>query len=87
MPQTPANQHIHCSVNNCHYWARGNVCQANEILVTTDAVGNAQPDSWDAPQSSAAPQTPARTCMETCCKTFAAEGSGDNKVDGVYKTT
>ncbi len=87
MPQVPANQHIHCSVSNCHYWTQGNICQANEILVTTDQVGNAQPDSWDAPQASAAPPTPAQSCMETCCKTFAAKGSGQNMVDGVYKVT
>ena len=26
------NQHIHCLVENCHYWGQGNVCQANEII-------------------------------------------------------
>jgi hypothetical protein len=74
-------------VSNCHYWQQGNLCDANEILVTSDQVGSAQPDSYDAPQAATVPGTPVDTCMATCCKTFAAKASGQNKVDGVYKLT
>jgi hypothetical protein len=56
-------------------------------MVTSDQVGDAQPDSWDAPQASAAPPTPADSCMDTCCKTFAAKGRGQNMADDVYKVT
>lgn len=76
---------IHCSVNNCHYWTKGNVCHANEIIVTSDSVGDQYPDSMDAPQAQQFSPTPVGTCMETCCKTFISEGSGKEKVDGVYK--
>lgn len=78
-------QHIHCSVNNCHYWSQGNNCQANEILVTADAVGNSTGDSYDAPKASTISATPARMAMETCCKTFVGKNSTTAKADGVYK--
>ena len=26
---------IYCSVQNCHYWKKGNVCDTNEIMVTS----------------------------------------------------
>jgi hypothetical protein len=45
------NQHIHCLVDNCHYWSEGNRCQANEIMVTSDSFGATQPDEVDAKQS------------------------------------
>ncbi len=77
---------IRCSVNNCHYWGQGNDCLASEIMVTTDASGNATPDSFDAPQASTAGPTPASTCMETCCKTFVREGDKSaHRVDGVVE--
>jgi len=37
-------QHIHCIVNDCHYWAQGNKCNANEILVSTNDFAESQPD-------------------------------------------
>jgi hypothetical protein len=81
-------QHIHCSVSNCNYWQQGNKCIANEIMVTSDQVGNAQPDSWDAPVASTAPATPVGGCMETCCKTFAdKQKKQDWSVDSVTKLT
>lgn len=76
---------IHCSVNNCHYWTQGNVCEANEIMVTTDEIGKQYPDTMDAPQAQQFSATPADSCMQTCCKTFVRDGSGDEPKDGVYK--
>ena len=78
-------QHIHCSVNSCHYWKQGNVCDAQEIMVTSDAMGDSLPDSTDATSHRVFGTTPVNTCMETCCKTFVYQGSGDAKVDGVKK--
>lgn len=79
-------QHIHCSVNNCHYWASGNKCVAKEILVVNDAYGAQQPDSMDANMAQQISATPADTCMETCCKTFVPKGSNKINADKVYKT-
>lgn len=78
-------QHIHCSVNNCHYWAQGNMCHANEILVTSDGMSDSLPDRIDAPKASQVQPTPVNTCMESCCKTFVAKGSDKTNVDGIYK--
>jgi len=41
-------QHIHCLVDSCHYWSQGNMCQANEIMVTSDTFGSSQPEEVDA---------------------------------------
>lgn len=76
---------IHCSVANCHYWKTGNVCDASQIMVTSNETGENMPDSFDAPMASLAQETPVQTCMETCCKTFVESGSDKKDVDGVYK--
>ncbi|MGI6345238.1 MAG: DUF1540 domain-containing protein [Bacillota bacterium] len=80
-------QHIHCSVSNCHYWSNGNKCLANEILVTRDSIGANQPDNIDATQAATIPETPAQSCMDTCCKTFVSESDSRHiHVDGVTKS-
>jgi len=80
-----SQQHIHCTVNNCHYWSEGNKCQANEIVVVSDSFGQSMPDRIDATQASTISATPAGSCMETCCKTFVERGSREFDVDGVTK--
>ncbi len=81
-----AQQHIHCTVSNCHYYGSGNKCHANEIVVVGDRFGHEQADNVDATQASTFPQTPAQTCMETCCKTFVPAGSDKTHVDGIIKS-
>ncbi|MHB1042701.1 MAG: DUF1540 domain-containing protein [Eubacteriales bacterium] len=76
---------IYCSVDNCHYWKNGNVCYANQIMVTSDTMGASQPDSFDAPEHKQFQGTPVNQCMDTCCKTFVEKGSGRVKEDGVTK--
>lgn len=76
---------IYCSINNCHYYGKGNLCEANEIMITHDRMGNQMPESMDAMQSSQFEPSPAQTCMETCCKTFVPKG-GRTHADGAYKT-
>ncbi|MDN5348461.1 MAG: hypothetical protein PWP65_2026 [Clostridia bacterium] len=49
---------IMCSVNNCHYWNQGNVCNASNIMITSDKTGDVSPDSYDALQASTAQATP-----------------------------
>lgn len=79
------NQHIHCIVNDCHYWEKGNQCVANEILVATDEFGERQTDQIDAAMASTLPPAAAGNCMETCCKTYVSRGSNDSKADRVKK--
>jgi len=79
------NQHIHCIVNDCHYWQQGNKCEANEILVSTDSFGAGQPDRIDSTMAKQLTPASAGTCMATCCKTYVAKGSGKTNVDGVTK--
>ena len=78
-------QHIHCIVNNCHYWAQGNKCVANEILVASDQFGADQPDTVDATMAKQLSPTPTNTCMETCCKSFVPKDSEATGVDGIQK--
>ena len=67
---------VRCTVDNCHYWGRGNVCDAREILVTSDRVAAKYPSHIDTQQLSSileeVGETPARGSEETCCKTFRA---------------
>lgn len=78
-------QHIHCIVNDCHYYTQGNRCLANEILVTTDKFGENQPDKIDCEMASELSPQKAGSCMETCCKSYVPKGSDKINVDGVKK--
>lgn len=79
------NQHIHCIVNDCHYWVQGNKCVANEVLIVTDEFGAAQPDRIDATKAKELTPEPAANCMYTCCKTYVTKRSPDTNSDGVTK--
>lgn len=79
------NQHIHCIVNNCHYWSQGNRCVANEILVTSDDFGMNQPDRIDATMAKQLSPTQVDDCMATCCKTFVPRGSAQVNADSIQR--
>jgi len=72
-----------CSIDNCHYWAEGNECMASQILITSDAVGRQEPESFDAPVAQSMARTPVHKCMETCCKTFMSKDSRNKYADDV----
>lgn len=76
---------IRCTVENCQYWSQGNVCDASQILITSDRLADTQPDRFDALQASTAPQTPVTACMDTCCKTFVEKGSRDTRADHITR--
>lgn len=80
-----AQQHVHCIVNDCHYWTPGNVCGANEILVATDNFGSNQPDQVDATMASQLSGESAGSCMATCCKSYVTKGSKGANMDGIKK--
>lgn len=79
------NQHIHCIVNDCHYWVQGNNCVANEILVATDQFGSTQTDQIDAQMAKQLTPANAGSCMATCCKSYVSKGSDKIGVDGIKK--
>lgn len=79
------SQHIHCIVNDCHYWQQGNLCVANEILVATDNFGAEEPDHVDCSVAKQLTPESAGTCMDTCCKTYVQKGSNKIKADNVKK--
>ena len=71
---------VYCTVDNCHYWADGNHCTAEKILITSDEIGNAYPESTDVSSTADIARqhghTPAQNCAATCCKTFTERGHG-----------
>lgn len=79
------HQHIHCIVNDCHYWQQGNKCGANEILVSTDGFGANNEDRIDASMASQLSPESAGNCMSTCCKTYVTKGSENVNVDQITK--
>ncbi|NLC12225.1 MAG: DUF1540 domain-containing protein [Firmicutes bacterium] len=80
------DQHIHCIVNDCHYWKNGNKCAANEILVATDSFGADNPEEIDAQMATQLTPQSAGNCMTTCCKTFVPKDSKYAGIDDVKKT-
>ncbi|KJS17580.1 MAG: hypothetical protein VR69_04410 [Peptococcaceae bacterium BRH_c4b] len=79
------SQHIHCIVSDCHYYAQGNRCNANEILVSTDDFAVKQPDNVDCTMAKQLTPVKAGNCTATACKTYVSKGSGDIRADGVQK--
>ncbi|ACV64097.1 protein of unknown function DUF1540 [Desulfofarcimen acetoxidans DSM 771] len=80
------NQNIRCTVADCHYWASGNMCAANQILVTTDNVAAVAPPQIDANMAHAIAPTAAGLSMATACKTYVQRGSNQalaNNVVGI----
>jgi hypothetical protein len=71
-------------VNNCHYWAQGNYCKAEKILVTSDRIGDVTPHTFNAEQADEISPTPAQSCMQTCCKTFVTRDQ-DAHADKIKK--
>lgn len=71
---------MYCTVDNCHYWADGNHCTAEKILITSDKVGGDYPQAADVSSTADIVRqhghTPAQNCMETCCKTFTDRDQG-----------
>lgn len=79
------NQHIHCIVNDCHYWNQGNMCKANEILVSTDDFARQKPDRVDAKAAAQLSPMAAGSCPATACKTYVAKNSKDINADGITR--
>ncbi|MGE5552278.1 MAG: DUF1540 domain-containing protein [Bacteroidota bacterium] len=55
---------IKCSVDSCSYWGRGNVCEADEIMVR-----NNKPQDYDM-EIGTMGEVEAETSAQTMCETF-----------------
>lgn len=58
---------VRCTVADCTYWDKGNICGAEMIWVTND--GLAGPHDMEVSQLESV-QTEAKRSADTCCKTF-----------------
>lgn len=76
---------IFCSISNCHYYREGNICGANQILVTSDTMSQNLSPHIDAPYAAQITQTPVTKSPETCCKTFVHKNDFYQNTDGVTK--
>ena len=72
---------VNCSVANCTYWAEGNKCSADEILVEIDAHAKQNLDVEFAGEycggssTETSHQDAANTSSQTCCLTFKPKNS------------
>ncbi|UJF35093.1 DUF1540 domain-containing protein [Paenibacillus hexagrammi] len=68
---------VKCSVANCEYWAQGNLCSANSIMIEVDKHANADYGSEFASESfDTEHQDVANRVANTCCHTFKAKKNG-----------
>ncbi|NGQ97291.1 DUF1540 domain-containing protein [Brevibacillus sp. SYP-B805] len=63
---------VKCSVSNCEYWAEGNDCVADTIMVEIDkhAKANFRTEFADEFAYDSEHQDTAATSSNTCCHTF-----------------
>ncbi|TDX52372.1 DUF1540 domain-containing protein [Orenia marismortui] len=66
--------HVHCTVDNCQWWAENNLCVAEKILVVSDDFAKKLPNEVDVEQTNQIVDdlglSPVNECYESCCKTF-----------------
>jgi hypothetical protein len=62
---------VKCSVANCNYWAQGNNCVADVVMIEVDKHAGAQFNAEFAGESfDTAHQDQAVKVKDTCCHTF-----------------
>ena len=67
---------VKCSVANCEYWAQGNICSADEIMVEIDAHANANlKEEFAGEYGQNDHKDQATTSSETCCLPFKPKKS------------
>ncbi|MFD0616335.1 MULTISPECIES: DUF1540 domain-containing protein [Paenibacillus] len=67
---------VNCSVANCSYWAAGNKCHAQSIIIDIDANAQAQYDAEFAADFGSKSPEKAPTSSVTCCHTFKHKEGG-----------
>lgn len=80
---------INCSVDSCNYWDKGNVCQADSIMVKQNRAGQSNNYNMEIGSMGA---MDAKTSTETQCETFRPKshqnqsGGQSNQYDTEYGT-
>jgi len=59
---------VNCTVSNCYFHKKGNVCGAEKILIDTDSKDKSSEFGSEIDFREAAEK--AKSSEETCCKTF-----------------
>lgn len=80
------NKSIRCTIENCHYWHKGNYCNAEQILIAPDRFASETDHTMNALQASSYTPSSVDKCQQTCCKTFIEHGAADATHDGIKKT-
>lgn len=75
-------QDISCIVNDCYYYGKGNKCQADHILVTTDNFTAQNSGSLNYESSKELTPQKAGASTDTACKTYKPRNSSDVPVGG-----
>jgi hypothetical protein len=63
-------QGVKCSVADCTYWAKGNECHADQIMIDVDKHANADYSSEFASGLGTDHKDKAGNSASTCCHTF-----------------
>lgn len=64
------NVEVNCTVTNCVFHKKGNVCGAEKILIDMDYHSNDKSTEFASEVDFREVQEEAKTSKETCCKTF-----------------
>lgn len=64
---------VKCSVSNCHFWAEGNSCSADQILIEVDGQAANAHDTEFAVEAGIEQHHAAKSAA-TCCETFQPKG-------------
>ena len=78
---------VRCSVDTCHYWGEGEICQADSIWIKNNMREDADDDLWREDEDMEVGEIgtggrtrrrgarSARTSAETCCETMRYRGT------------
>ncbi|MGE5560929.1 MAG: DUF1540 domain-containing protein [Chloroflexota bacterium] len=75
---------VKCTVDTCHYWGQGHVCEANEIEVnnqsgTSTSMGSTRTAFTNSSDISASGHSHATTSSETMCQTYRPRSSSTSR--------
>ncbi|ACL69508.1 DUF1540 domain-containing protein [Halothermothrix orenii] len=86
MISIPQKTHVHCTVENCKWFAEPNLCVAEKILVVSDDFARELPNEMDVEQTnqivSQKGLSPITECYQSCCKTFVPRDLYDKGLGG-----
>jgi hypothetical protein len=67
-------QGVKCSVANCTYWASGNRCDADQIMIDVDSHATVDYKAEFAEGLGTQHRDLAKAAAATCCHTFKSKG-------------